>query len=191
MHRLWAMETAAIDKEMDDQSQAYEARYGDGGDGFLRSILAFEAFAAKENGAGLMHRYQGHLERCYTRAFKAFMDLRTKLPNEQPVSGLTKEDSEQAAAPRVDSVVSSPAESNATDEHASEAELPNELSASERESDRAQCPGSPIRTGSDPGPSRLPAPFAVQAAEKTTNAYVDSPPTTTGNRPNIEQAPDK
>src|SRR5688572_15902463 len=78
MHRLWAMETAAIDKEMDDQSQAYEARYGDGGDGFLRSMLAFEAFAAKENGAGLMHRYQGHLERGYTRAFKAFIDLRTK-----------------------------------------------------------------------------------------------------------------
>src|SRR5688572_7525620 len=78
MHRLWAMETAAIDKEMDDQSADYEARYGDGGDGFLRSMLAFEAFAAKENGAGLMHRYQGHLERCYTRAFKAFIDLRTK-----------------------------------------------------------------------------------------------------------------
>jgi hypothetical protein len=42
-------------------------------------MLAFEAFGAKENGAGLMHRYQAHLERCYARAFKAFMDLRTKM----------------------------------------------------------------------------------------------------------------
>jgi hypothetical protein len=78
MHRLWAMETAAIDKEMDDQAPAFDARYGADADPFLRGMLAFEAFAAKENGAGLMHRYQGHLERCYARAFKSFMDLRTK-----------------------------------------------------------------------------------------------------------------
>ena len=78
MHRLWAMETAAIDKEMDDQASAFDDRYGADEDPFLRGSLGFEAFAAKEHGAGLMHRYQGHLERCYTRAFKAFMDLRTK-----------------------------------------------------------------------------------------------------------------
>jgi hypothetical protein len=78
MHRLWAMETAAIDKEMDDQAPGFDDRYGADADPFLRGMLAFEAFAAKENGASLMHRYQGHLERCYARAFKSFMDLRTK-----------------------------------------------------------------------------------------------------------------
>src|SRR5688572_24380322 len=89
MHRLWAIETAAIDKEMDDQFPAYEAKYGEnGGDGFLRTLLGFEAFAAKEHGAGLMHRYQAHIERCYARAFKSFMDLRdkTKFPNEPVAS---------------------------------------------------------------------------------------------------------
>jgi hypothetical protein len=94
MHRLWAMETAAIDKEMDDQAPAFDARYGADADPFLRGMLAFEAFAAKENGAGLMHRYQGHLERCYARAFESFMDLRTKtkLLNELEVAAGHAED---------------------------------------------------------------------------------------------------
>lgn len=98
------MGTAAIDKEMDDQGFSFNARYGDDGDPFLRGMLAFEALAAKENGAGLMQRYQGHLERSYTRAFKAFIDLRTrtKLLNELEGASEQTREAERQVTEQID-----------------------------------------------------------------------------------------
>ena len=180
MCRLWAIETAAIDKEMDDQVPAYEARYGEnGGDGFLRQLLGFEAFAAKEHGAELMHRYQAHLERCYARATKAFFDLRdkTKFPN-QPVATDSVIDVPEPQTP----VDARDAQPTSSEEDTAQAGLPNELTVAERQSAPA-CHdriGSPCRTASqtEHHAAQAEVPNELAAAERHSEPASAQPPAT-------------
>jgi hypothetical protein len=93
------------------------------------------------------------------------------------VPSLTNDSTEEAPPPSMAFVHSFPAQTDSTEEHAAQAELPNQLTAAERGADPAYIdrPLSPARAAGNPSPSEKPARLPPQAGDKTTNAYVDTP----------------
>ena len=158
MHRLAGMETAAIDKELGDQSGNFAKMYGDNGDNFLREMLAFQAVGEKQNGIPLFQRYQAYLERSFARAMKAYFHLRTKsdLLNELPASVSLQ------AQPAAGAEVQTPPEK--------QAEPPNELptAAEPARQEEASSPATTVKTAEKPNE------LSPAAESPATNAYTDS-----------------
>jgi hypothetical protein len=78
MDRLIATETAIIACKMEEQADEFNGAYGVP-DECVRTAVAIQDLADKSNVLALLQRYEGHLERSYTRCVKALFDLRAKL----------------------------------------------------------------------------------------------------------------
>ena len=81
--RMWALESAALDDELDAQraeiDRTYSAITPD-----VRTALAFTALADKSRGLALIGRYEARYSRQYYRALKALQELQSNRPPASP-----------------------------------------------------------------------------------------------------------
>jgi hypothetical protein len=107
--RMWAIESAAIDDELDAQraevDQAYSAITPD-----VRTALAFTKLADESRALALIGRYEARYSRQFHRALKALKELQSNRPPAPALSELTTDNRQLTTK-------ESPNEPNPTSEH--------------------------------------------------------------------------
>jgi hypothetical protein len=104
LRRLFTIENALFDIEMDEQADALDARY-DSIDEGVRKGHAFKSLAETSRSTALMNRYQARLERSCQRLEKSFYELRAAARADAaaaaaPEAEATPQDSETENAKR-------------------------------------------------------------------------------------------
>jgi hypothetical protein len=75
LRRLWTMETALLDTEMDEQAEVFVNKYANA-DESVRKAHAFKSLADKSNTLEQLNRYQTRLERSCERSIKSLHALK-------------------------------------------------------------------------------------------------------------------
>ncbi|HYP04610.1 MAG TPA: hypothetical protein VER03_00110 [Bryobacteraceae bacterium] len=76
LRRIWAVQTCAINLEMDNQAETYSVTYGAGADENVRRTLAIQALTADEQALARLIRYETTLQRAHDRAVRNLRNLR-------------------------------------------------------------------------------------------------------------------
>jgi hypothetical protein len=75
LRRAWVTENALYDSEMDDNAEAFAAKYTNADEG-VRQGNAFRSMADRSKALPLVMRYESRLDRAYKRAIRTLEDRR-------------------------------------------------------------------------------------------------------------------